>query len=299
MRKTPCYFAAILFLCLGCIKPSTISAQENEIANANETKGVCLVNRITNNCGMFAVFASVLGSLHLYETGHYAGLKIYFDNGVYLDPKRGPNWWEYYFEPINLGDTTAMPYAFSWQEVVTLTGAGFKLPRRSASLLIQKYIHVKPHIQREVNTFVNKYFKNHFVIGVHHRGTDKAVEAPLVSYEKTCKALKRIIAGLTPVQANALKIYVATDDHHFLAYLLTLYPNNVIYNNFARSIDGTPLHYGDFYANNYQRGKEALIDCLLLSRCQTLLRPYSSSLSMMSANFNPIMPVVALAGDEL
>ena len=252
-----------------------------------------------HSSGMFATFASILGALDFYEQGDYEGIKVDLDSGAYLDPMLGSNWWEYFFEPINIGGKSGQKHNFTLYEHCLFVGNAYNMPRRKAFKLIQRYIHVKSEIQEEVDSFVSKNFENRFTIGIHHRGTDKKMEIPIVSYEKTSQALNGVIQQLPVEQRDILKIYIATDDQHFLNYMLSLYPSQIIYNDFVRSDDHTPIHYGNDskYQSIYQKGKEALLDCLLLSKCDILIRPHST-LSIISGHFNPNMPVIVLSGEN-
>lgn len=262
---------------------------------AEEEKPYLVLNNPVN-AGFFAIFSSVIAALNMYEEGHFAGIHVDFNSGVYLDLERGPNWWEYFFDPIHLGDeTNAVKHVFSFEEVLSLAGHGFIIPRERASELIQKYVHLRPEIAEELETFVNTHFKDHYVIGIHHRGTDKKTEAPIVPYEKTLTTLNWVISNLSDEQRDKLKVFVATDEQNFLNFLIPIFPNNVIYSDFVRSTDDQPLHYNpSIYSSNYQKGKEALLDCLLLSRCNFLLFPTTSSLSIASMKFNPNLPAIAL-----
>ncbi|MBA3721520.1 MAG: hypothetical protein H0W88_03870 [Parachlamydiaceae bacterium] len=258
-------------------------------------KGSFLVTTVlTKQSGMFALFNSVLGSLNLYQSGNYSGLKIDLNDGFYLDPSRGPNWWEYYFEPINLGNKAAPHYVFSINEILSITSVGAQLDRKNAFALIQKYVHIKPHIQKEIDSYVAKNFKHHYLIGVHHRGTDKFLEVPIVPYEKTLKTLLEVINNLPRSKRNKLVIYIATDEMQFITYLQKNLPYKIIYNDFARSDNGYALHASNRYTNNYEKGREALLDCILLSKCNLLIRP-NSTLSIISSKFNPNLPEIVLS----
>ncbi len=294
MTKKYFHNLALVFL----ITLLSILTPAKAVSQANTPPNLCF--ELTYNSGMFAVFGSVLGALHLYEQGHMAGLTINLDQGIYWDPEAGPNWWEYFFEPIHLGNQQAPRYKSTIDEGSQLTFTGLSLSKERNFGLIQKYIRIKPHIQAEVDAFIKQYFKSFLVIGVHHRGTDKQAEWPIVSYEKTYQTIKQVIKKSYPFPLRKkVKIFVATDDQNFLTYLENLFPKQLIYNNFVRSSDGTPLHHGavQHYANNYQKGKEALIDCLLLSHCPVLIRPQSSCLSLVSTFFNPYSEVISLVRD--
>lgn len=282
------------------IKNSSKSHPRKKTSKENiQTKPILVYGFASS--GMFAVFSAVLGALNFYEKGDYAGIKIHLLDGLYLDPELGPNWWEYFFEPINIENNVQAPHhTFTLNDHLIFADQGFHMPRERAFELIQRYIHLKPHIQNKVEQFVQERFQNSFVIGVHHRGTDKIVEMPLVSYDKTFSTLLEVINSLNEMQKANLKVYVATDDAHFLTYILQACPYEVIYNDFRRSDNNLPLHYGNNttkYHSNYQKGEEALLDCLLLSKCHFLIRPWSS-LSIIADHFNPTMPVISIWGGQ-
>lgn len=266
-------------------------------ANSETTNQPNLVMNNICDSGFFATFSAVLGALDFYDKGYYDSLKIDFDTGRYLDTERGPNWWEYFFEPINLGLEKESKYYFTISEVANLALYFFHLDRQRSFQLCQKYIYLKPDIEKEINSFVKENFKNYFVIGVHHRGTDKISETALVPYEETYRTLCLVINQLTHKQKAKLRIFVATDDQNFLKFISQRFPSQIICNDFARSKDSTPIHAYDtnFYPNNYQKGKEAVIDCFLLSRCNFLIRPWSSSLSLVATRLNPYLPVIDLS----
>ena len=235
------------------------------------------------------------------KKGKLSGFQVNFDSGLYLDPTKGANWWEYYFEPLNIGSEDIPKQNLSLPEICLLGGCqGFALSREKAFRLIQKYISIKPHIQIEVDDFFKRHFKGCFVIGVHHRGTDKKLEATPVPYEKTYDNLQAVIGNLSNRHRKHYKIYVATDDQKFLDYLIDLFPKEkLIYHDFVRSTNDQPVHFNDqLYSSNYQKGKEALLDCLLLSKCNYLIFPRASSLSITSAFFNPFMFICPLSGDS-
>lgn len=249
-----------------------------------------LVLNNPSDSGMFAVFSSVVGALNVYESGDYAGLHIDLNSGRYLDPTLGNNWWEYFFEPIKLGDEkNAYKYFFTLDDYLGILTQSALPPIARAHELIQKYIHVKPEIQVEVDAFCNQYTNNYFTIGVHHRGTDKFLEWPLIPYENTLQVIYQVINVLPPEMQSSAKVFVATDETAFIDFLMERIPERLVFNNFSRSSDGTPLHEYNtqFFSKKYLMTKEPLLDCLMLSKCHFLIRPMSSCLSSVSKWFNP------------
>lgn len=285
-----------LFLVV-CLFPSFFSF--NGLSSEEEIKSDKRIVLETSSIdsGMFSVFSTILAGLNAYDRGNYPGFHVNFNGGRYHDPKQGPNWWEYYFEPICLGNPKIDTHILTFPEVHKLVATSYVMPRQRAYELIQEYIHVKKPILKKVNKFVKKHFKDAYVIGVHHRGTDKVIEYPLVPYQTTYDAVCKVIEGLPADKKERVKVYVATDDIYFLVFMQVRIPA-LIFSDFVRSSNHIPLHefHREGYANNYQKGEEALLDCLLLSKCDALIRP-NSNLSIVSGYFNPIMPVITLTAN--
>jgi hypothetical protein len=242
--------------------------------------------------GLFSVFTTVLGFLEFYDQKKCAGIKIDFsDKSIYYDPSRGSNWWGYYFETEEfeiVPDAVVRDVPRKLKRAFTRKGyAG--ITRHEAFSLIQKYIKIKPQIEAKINFFAREYFGNSNVIGVHYRGTDKRSEAPRVPYKKVYETIQTVINSLS---SDDYKIFVATDEKAFLDDILVRFPGRVIYTNSLRSSDGAPVHK-ETYKNCYKMGEDAVLDCLLLSKCGILIRT-ASNLSTCAGYFNPGLPIIDL-----
>lgn len=212
------------------------------------------------------------------------------DQGLYYDSKHGLNWWSYYFEPIRLGVDTTLVKKFPYSKHSAFSCCAAEMPRERGHELIKKYIKLKPDLQKKVDRYVDDNFKGHRVIGIHYRGTDKIIEAPTVSYEVIVKLVKSEIE-----KDKNTKIFIATDEEKFLNVMQTTFPGKVVALQALRSQKGYPVHYpSNNGADNYKKGEEAVMDCILLSRCSKLIRT-SSNLSAASAQFNPSMEVLLLS----
>lgn len=263
------------------------------IGNCAEKKSVILTDR--PKAGMFSTFNDVLSALHCYENGCYTFLKVSFSkDGVYYDPKIGFNWWNYYAEPIRLGDVKktkvkrfnglGLPYAIPRKKIRNY-------PREKAHQLIQKYIHIKPHILEKVDKFTSIELDEAFVIGIHYRGTDKKTEARRVAYEEVLLSLENEIGKL---RGTHFKIFVATDEAPFLEFMQSRYSNICFYDQVKRSYDGSSIHLKKENESPYKSGEGAIIDCLLLSKANVLIRT-ASNLSLWSTYFNPSQRVINLS----
>lgn len=243
--------------------------------------------------GLFTEFLAVVGALSQQEhwPSLYAGLRVdYGDEGLYYDPAAGMNWWQYYFEPIAIGSsdrarvTTINPHL---HDLLTYHAAA--MSRATAHDLISRHVRLRPHLADTLEAFVASHFAGVFPIGVHYRGTDKHEEAPPVPYEDVAAAVRHAAAGAS---AEAVRVFVATDDQRFLDFMIGRFPGRLLYRAMFRSQDGRPIDVTND-DTNYQKGEDAVIDCVLLSRTRFLIRT-ASNLSLCSAFFNPDVPDLLL-----
>lgn len=257
----------------------------------NEDSPMYILPAPPYNPGFFSCFASVIGFLDFYKQQKPGtGIEVTFGKGLYFDEKHGKNWWEYYFEPIRIYNKKK-----SYRKIICTqdqeSGWAFaalsSISRYQAAQLIKEFIRVKEPIKEKARAFRQKNF-GAFTIGIHYRGTDKSREAPRVTYEEVTKAIKEFVQKR---QLTSYKIFIATDEQPFISYMVQQFHDQVVYCNHFRSKNKHPIHYGN--NNKYQSGKEALIDCLLLSRCNVLIRT-QSNLSSMAANINPSLETITL-----
>lgn len=241
------------------------------------------------NPGLFCVFNTVVGALDDYDRGKLPGLIVDFEKeGLYYDPSVGSNWWEYYFEPIRLGVSEPVQKVPQYKKTIFALRGEFEIPLQRAHELIQKYIRIKPEVQKKIDALYAEEFEGRTVIGVHYRGTDKKSEAPKVSFEEVYWKVDELVRDLPNV-----RIFVATDDAKFFAFMKEKYPEDVVFGLDAlRSENGKPIHFSE-KKQNYRKGLEAVLDALLLSKCQHLVKT-ASNLSHCSREFNPSLPTTEL-----
>lgn len=138
--------------------------------------GVSYMAARARNDGLFSNFMTVIGVLHEAEEEGLTPV-VKFDYGLYLDPAVGPNWWEYYFEPVSnlAADDVCIENVDLWK-MGGLAGAPWHLGLSRASELAAKYIRPRRDIVEEVDRFFERHLKDVYVVGIHLRGTDKHTE---------------------------------------------------------------------------------------------------------------------------
>lgn len=261
--------------------------------------------------GLFHNFMNVIGFLDDCEQKQIINYKVDFgDKGHYFEKELGTNWWEYYFEPIehkNLLVRILSPWKRTTKRVNSdrmaqfVRNVEYKMSRQRAHELITKYIKLRPELEEEVNQFTKKYFSSFHVIGIHFRGTDKIhalqgyaqAEASQVAYDEVFYEIDLYVKKL---EGANYRLFVATDVQEFLDVMEKRYEGLVIATPSIRSKDGKPLHYLVENAPPlyyYMQGKEAAIDCLLLSKCHFMIKT-SSNLNFCASLFNPDLEMVSL-----
>jgi hypothetical protein len=158
-----------------------------------------------------------------------------------------------------------------------------------AAGLMGKYLGIRQDIAEEVDHFCARHFSPQGVLGVHYRGTDKSAEAAPVSHEAVIQRIDAARGLLPPFE----RIFVSTDDAGFLRRIAdSPLGDMVIFRQDSyRAEDDTPIHRSG--RDMYDINRDALVNCLLLSRCDALVKT-SSTLSSVSLLFNPSIPFLML-----
>lgn len=159
-----------------------------------------------------------------------------------------------------------------------------------ANRLIGKYLKIKDFIVSEVDGFCKDHFGDNEVLGIHYRSTDKAGEAPSVPYEKVIANIEYYIDRYPATRA----VFISTDDKNFSNFIQSRFDARplIFREDYFRSSDNSSVHHNK-KLDKYEVNRDALINCLLLSRCNALIKT-SSFLSDWSKLFNPSLPVVLL-----
>lgn len=239
--------------------------------------------------GLFSEVAAVIGFLEHYERWRrcYAGVRVRFEDGLYLEPRVGPDWWRYYFEPIDVGGSGAEGVVDPHFHDHCAHRVERTLARTVAAALVARYVSIKPDIRAVGDRFAAEHWDHAHVIGVHYRGTDKWEDARRVPYDEMALTVRAAMRG-----RERCRIFVATDEAGFVEYMTQQFGNLVTSREMFRSRDGRPI---DVFNNdsNYRKGLDAVIDCWLLSRTSVLIRT-ASNLSLCATFFNPQLPETLL-----
>jgi hypothetical protein len=270
--------------------------------------------------GFFSEFHSVLGAL-AYATAHEAaGVRVDFRSPLYVDSDRGPNWWTYFFEDAVIpleperpleDDEIPLDRIFTrygrfggFSDIVQgstpyLYPMTYGLDRTALHQLVTRYVRVRDDIREEVERFLSTRFgPNANVVGVHYRGTDATHNwTGALTHYRTLPLPYSVYADeiRAAVDATALpdfQVFVATDEIEFLEFMREEFGDRVVCVQEAPRVraKSQAIHLDrTLPMSNYQKGKSALIDCLVLAATSYLVKG-RSNLSDASLVFNPQLP---------
>jgi hypothetical protein len=262
-------------------------------------KGIYSVE-IEATMGFFAVLQSILFILVYCENN-----KLYPDisarGGLYGEKTGTVDWFAQLFNAVQIPDRTIVDRLVSRRDVRTsrvrgVEDLGFRarydktLSLAEASALFSKYYRPAPDVIADVDVLAKRLEISASTIGVHYRGTDKIHEAGKVPWQKLCDAVDEM-SGKHHQPTN---IVLASDDAQFIEFFRTRafrIPVNVVPAAYMPKGD-TPVHFSGH--PGLAIGREALVTCLLLSRCGFLIKT-PSYLSAWAKIFNPSLPVFLIS----
>ena len=192
------------------------------------------------------------------------------------------------YTPLNLWAHMVISPEFETQE--EYHSSALYEHRKQINDYIEKYVKIREEISNKIDSFADKYFTKN-VLGVHIRGTDKKSESvhgqrPFVTIEDYLIIIQEYIEK----NSDAV-IFVASDNNEAIKRIFQRFPDNriIVYNCTRMSAYSStvPIHLSPYRGPT--AGEEALIDCILLSRCSHLICT-DSNLSAAALYFNPEMP---------
>ncbi|MCQ8180891.1 hypothetical protein NP603_07210 [Methylomonas sp. SURF-1] len=259
-----------------------------------------------NNFGFFAVdikarigfFAQLSWCLYILDHCERLGLKpILLLSSPFYTLNEKDNWLDYFFLPQYSMDALKKDRRIKVSHISDIEQLGLpqnvpQMTLERGNYLINKYLPINDSVLSYVEEFVGENFGKDCTLGLHYRGTDKKLEAKPVEWDV---ALDKVFIYLNN-NSQVDTLFVASDEQAFIKWLEVNLGHRVrvvYHKDHVLSENGHPIHTNLNSGCNYTKGKEALINCLLLSKCHALIRT-SSFLSGWASVFNPSLPVIML-----
>ena len=231
----------------------------------------------------------------------------------YFDREHGPNMWTYFFRPVweNVGAgpkdlQLSNKELFNMHHMSTSSIQTYphgvhrhlKIPkwrydeawhfqmRTKAYRILTKYVRIQPKVLAVAQTFYQRQVVARGarpLLGLHIRGTDKIRNVggrivPPMEYLP-------LVTAFLQQRPDAL-IYLATDSPAFLQEMQKVHGDRLVVYEALRS--NRNAFADTSLSDNYKKGEDALVEALLLSCANFLIKP-ASALSEFAAYFNPAL----------
>lgn len=220
----------------------------------------------------------------------------------YVNPEYGPDWFAYFFFNRQLSAEDSARINAGEVPICRIEGIDhlglpvnydLQLNLNTAFDLVRKYIGIKNEILEKVDRFVDDHFRGKRVLGIHYRGTDKTpAEAPPISYGEFRDSLCEFLQAHSEFDC----LFVASDEMRFVEFVQQALKRDgltvLAHDDQERSRGNVAIHRSK-RGNAYKKAEEAVLNCLLLSRCAALIKT-ASMLSAWSKLFSPDLPVTLL-----
>lgn len=268
------------------------------IYQQRKNNGVLAIN-LHSTAGFFGTMQAYLDILAYCE---FNGLIPYvrFLDGPYYSSKHDVNWFNNYFvskvvlpDCVSPGDDRGglrFSSISTTNDLFNRERIDKKLDFPLANKLINHSLEVRDTISNAVESYANQQFFGGSTLGLHYRGSDKTAEAHALTYHDVVGRTKKFIKDHPDIQ----NLFVTTDEKSFEQYVKSMRWNVrlIFFDSGYYSENGLPVHFAPG-GDPYTKGRDALLCCLLLSRCDYCLKS-ASYLSAWAKIFNPDLPIFLL-----
>ena len=254
--------------------------------NINKNKIFYVIKR-TPGAGLFSNLTFVLNHLKIAEKYNFTPV-VDMENfpTIYNEDSKingTLNSWNYYFKSVS---KYSLKEVYKSKNVIFTNDffsegmlASYEISnKKEFKKIIEKYIFIKQDIQKEINFYKKKYFKNYNkILGVHLRGTTyKKARGHTFPIPK--EMMKKNIDHLIE-KFGYNKILVVTEELKYLTYLKKHYKEKLIFINVFRELYKDAFLQYPRPNHRYKLGREIIIETLLLSYCSgfTFIRTNVSS----------------------
>jgi hypothetical protein len=180
------------------------------------------------------------------------------------------NVWDLYFEPVSrfsLKQVYQSKCVFFSKSKFNFGIQGYK--KKSLKKMFDKYIKIKPYIQKRVDVFIKKNFINHRVSGIHLRGTDQKIAAGHANPPTVYQVINIIDSKLRNKKVD--KFFLLTEELKYYQILKKKYGDLICCYNFFRENSVDKFSTSKRKNHRNRLGLENLIEAITLSKCREIV----------------------------
>ncbi|MBU6277455.1 MAG: hypothetical protein KGQ61_12535 [Planctomycetes bacterium] len=254
-------------------------------------------------CGFFANFFMTLRGLAFCDSIGAVGVPWWGSHCLYLDETTAPNPWDHFFYAPEHADRglggAGCPTLSYHPNALPMSAYRAATPRLAAHSLMQRFAEPRRDVLEACDRFITGAFGSQPWIGVHVRATD--ARRPHESRTSVPVDLVHGEIARRLDQVPGQLIFLASDDAHTIDEFRERYGDKIRYRDCIRSTDGSSLHGhydGGVSMPAHEKARDVIIDALILSRCDFLIRTHSS-VTTYSLCRSPELPYVDLQKEYL
>ena len=257
--------------------------------NLNEDKIFYVIKR-SPGTGLFSNVTFVLNHLKICKKNNFIPVvdmenfkTIYNENKKIYDTG---NAWEYYFEKLN---DFSLDEVYKSKNVLLTSDKFFHFFTYNMDLdseitkILQEQVKIKKVLFKSFKRISN-IFKDQKILGIHFRGTSykRSPGHPLPATKKQMFEITKNLIRDKKID----KIFLVTEEQNYLDFFCNKFPDKLIYIKCCyRSDKNDAFEIYPRDRHRYKLGREALLETLLLSKCDYFVY-LCSNVSSAAISFN-------------
>jgi len=180
-----------------------------------------------------------------------------------------------------------------------LTGRALQRNRHAYYSTVLKWLEItNRRVLAQVDEICTRHFNAHFCIGIHRRVgnamvADLQADGRVPSAESIVRTVESIVAAAAKGGSPDYCIYLATDDLDAVGAFKAAFGSKLIVREDVQrtTADGQEVHFGEWGRLSIADAEDALIDAVLLSKCNVMVHA-SSSVSTVASILNPALILI-------
>ncbi|NBV06145.1 MAG: hypothetical protein EBS06_02780 [Proteobacteria bacterium] len=244
----------------------------------NPDKTFYVIWRSFLGAGFFSNFTQVISHMQaakrlgMIPVIDFKNFKTLYNEKTPINGKE--NSWEYYFKQVSPYD---LEEVYRSKRVFFCNGEPApqsvfeveKIEEKSYKDFVKNNIHLQENVEKELEKYSHFFDKR--ILGVHFRGKELNV-AQLHGYGPTPEQMLRYTDEILE-KYKIERIFISTEEKDYFDLFIKRYGDKVFYSDALRTSKVNSYNLINYRTNHrYLLGMEALVDSILLSKCNGLLR---------------------------
>jgi len=237
----------------------------------------------SNGRGLFSLIIEVLDIVSAFGEKN---IFVNYRNTAYNE-NANDNMWEYYFEPVNNDKKKKYRLLLKIRPLRNPFLSEDKFLRSIFCEILTDRIVIKKNILLKAKNYAETNFAGKKILGVHYRGTDIGVTIDNWSHFLAKAPIEKYFESIEKIFDGYDLIFLATDDTAAFNKFRDKCGTKLLFYSTIRNVGRVSIHHNT--STPRLAGEEAIIDAILLSKCDYFLHGHSN-LATFTRLLNPNLP---------